>query len=166
MMEREQYEMFAALTETLNENNNLVIRGLSRIEALLVKLEKAMSKDVHEHEAPVMGRSEGFEGFWDAYPRSPRKINKAGALAIWKRQQIAPAHVDKVMQALAFDKSSEQWKDNNGQYIPLVTTWLNRKRYLDDLHDSKQRPAVLDELDAVSAHYGGANGVPQTPPNV
>lgn len=167
-MEREQYEMFAALTETLNENANLVIDHLGRVEAMLVKLDKVLSKGFHEQDGPVSGRSEGFEEFWKAYPKGPRKVGKSKALGLWKMYQIAPAHVDNVMKALAFDKASEQWTRHEGQYIPLVCTWLSRKRWLDDLSDARPRPTVLNELDAITAQFGGGdsprNGVPSAPP--
>jgi hypothetical protein len=38
---------------------------------------------------------------------------------------------DKLMIALEIDKASRDWAKNNGQYIPLPKTWLNKKRYAD-----------------------------------
>ena len=35
-------------------------------------------------------------------------------------------------------KKSKEWKKENGKYIPHPTTWLNQKRWEDELNDSHE----------------------------
>ena len=37
------------------------------------------------------------------------------------------------MDAISAQKRSRQWTENNGQYIPNPATWLNQRRWEDEL---------------------------------
>ena len=45
--------------------------------------------------------------------------------------------LNKVLSALKAQKNSEQWKKDNGQYIPLPTTWLNGARWEDEVNNKE-----------------------------
>jgi uncharacterized protein YdaU (DUF1376 family) len=62
----------------------------------------------------------GFEEFWSSYP------NKKD----WLKHS---PNLTKVLSALKAQKNSEQWKKDNGQFIPLPTTWLNGARWEDEV---------------------------------
>lgn len=68
---------------------------------------------------------DGFVEFWSAYPK---KVGKGAAESAWKKLK-PPA--DKCMSALANQKSSADWKKENGQYIPHPATWINQRRWED-----------------------------------
>ena len=60
--------------------------------------------------------------------------------------------MDKIRSTLAWEVQSEQWRRENGQYIPNPATWLNQERWNDE---PEQKPAArefigptLDELKA------------------
>jgi uncharacterized protein YdaU (DUF1376 family) len=69
----------------------------------------------------------GFEEFWKAYPN---KKDKQKAIVAWAKHEPDLA---KVLKALKTQKNSEQWKKDNGQFIPLPTTWLNGARWEDEV---------------------------------
>jgi uncharacterized protein YdaU (DUF1376 family) len=69
----------------------------------------------------------GFEEFWKAYPN---KKDKQKAIVAWAKHEPDLA---KVLKALKTQKNSEQWKRDNGQFIPLPTTWLNGARWEDEV---------------------------------
>jgi len=73
----------------------------------------------------------GFEEFWQAYPK---KQDKQDALKSWIRDKPDLAII---LAALQWQKQSQNWKKDNGQFIPLPSTYLNGKRYLDE------KPAVI-----------------------
>lgn len=79
---------------------------------------------------PSPKSDEGFGEFWTAYPKSERKVGKAKCLEIWRRESLADCK-DKVLKALNQDKTSQNWNKENGRWIPMPATWLNRKRHLD-----------------------------------
>ena len=38
-----------------------------------------------------------------------------------------------MMSAVTAQKQSRQWRENNGQYIPNPATWLNQRRWEDEV---------------------------------
>jgi hypothetical protein len=70
--------------------------------------------------------AEGFEEFWQAYPR---KTSKADALKVWNRDK---PDLQTVLNALTWQKKQESWTKDGGQFIPHPSTYLNGKRYEDE----------------------------------
>jgi uncharacterized protein YdaU (DUF1376 family) len=63
-----------------------------------------------------------FDAFWKSYPR---KVGKRAAQKAWRKLKL-DAECNKVLEAIARMKQSEQWKRDGGQYIPHPATFLNR----------------------------------------
>jgi uncharacterized protein YdaU (DUF1376 family) len=68
----------------------------------------------------------GFEEFWQAYPK---KVGKDAAAKSWTKTK---ARIDDVLPALAWQKESDQWRRNDGQFIPNPATYLNQGRWHDE----------------------------------
>lgn len=73
---------------------------------------------------------EQFEAFWTAYPR---RIGKHAAWRAWQRLAPDADIISAIMTAVDAQKRSEQWTRDNGRYIPHPATWLNQRRWLDDV---------------------------------
>lgn len=73
---------------------------------------------------------EKFEAFWKEYPK---KLNRAKALAWFKKNCPSDELFNIMLQKLQLFKKTKQWQKDNGQFIPYATTWLNQKRWEDDL---------------------------------
>ena len=73
---------------------------------------------------------DGFAEFWLAYPK---KVGKGAAEASWKKTRPPTAAV---MDAIANQRNSEQWRRDGGQYIPNPATWLNQRRWEDGAHQA------------------------------
>lgn len=109
--------------------------------------------------------SSPFDRFWAAYPR---KEGKGTARKAWNKIKPGKALVDKILLAVAFAKTSEQWQRENGRYIPHPTTWLNGGRWDDELKpnagNSTQTPGgkvnTMDVLSRIIAESegGGQHG--------
>ena len=71
----------------------------------------------------------GFDVFWEAYPR---KANKAQALK--RFETIAPDAelLDEMLQAIARQRSWDQWAKDGGKFIPHPASWLNGERWKDE----------------------------------
>jgi uncharacterized protein YlbG (UPF0298 family) len=69
---------------------------------------------------------DGFEQFWNTYPK---KTGKDKALPAWKKKK---PKVDEVLKALAWQIESEQWNKQGGQFIPNPTTYINEGRWKDE----------------------------------
>jgi hypothetical protein len=81
------------------------------------------------------GEYQGFVEFWKVYPR---RVSKALALKAWLKIAPGPELVQTILAAVEVHKKSEQWKKDNGQFIPHPSTWLNQKRWEDELEPAKQ----------------------------
>lgn len=68
-----------------------------------------------------------FEKFWSAYPR---KEGKQKARSAFEKVTVS---LDVLLIALESQKKSSQWTKDNGQFIPHAATWLNGKRWEDQL---------------------------------
>lgn len=68
----------------------------------------------------------GFEEFWQAYPK---KVGKDAAAKSWLKTK---AQIDDVLPALTWQKESDQWRRNDGQFIPNPATYLNQGRWQDE----------------------------------
>jgi hypothetical protein len=72
----------------------------------------------------------GFDAFWAAYPRHTAK---AIALRIWTRLEPDAELQASILRAVEVQKTSPQWRKNNGEFIPHAATWLNQKRWQDEV---------------------------------
>ena len=71
-----------------------------------------------------------FAEFWAAYPK---KVGKQAALNSWKKVKPNAALFERIMQAVAAAKKSEQWNREGGRFVPNPSTWLNQGRWDDEL---------------------------------
>jgi hypothetical protein len=75
-----------------------------------------------------------FESFWAAYPR---KVGKQAAKKAFSKVSVP---VKTLIDAVNSQKNSEQWRKDNGQYIPNPATWLNQGRWDDVLTEAGSQP--------------------------
>lgn len=77
---------------------------------------------------------ERFETFWKTYPK---KIGKGAAEKAWSRISSVEAVFEKIVGAVAVQVRSEQWLKDGGQFIPHPATWLNQRRWEDEVTREK-----------------------------
>ena len=73
---------------------------------------------------------ETFAQFWEEYPRKEAKQN---AKAAWNKLKPGPLEFGDIMNGLSAWKKSDQWSRDGGRYIPLPASWLNGKRWEDEV---------------------------------
>ena len=116
-------------------------------------IKKRVSKD-------TLKESAAFDTFWTAYPRHTNK--KAAQQAFQKINPDADL-LNIMLQSVSAWKLSQQWTKDGGQYIPHAATWLNGRRWEDEVPKAAaftgkqvsaqqytQRQYTEDELMAVS----------------
>lgn len=79
--------------------------------------------------ASKLADADCFAKFWHAYPK---KTAKDTALKAWAKIQDKPAILAACLAALAWQKQSEQWQKDDGNFIPYPATYLNQSRWLDE----------------------------------
>lgn len=75
------------------------------------------------------GARDGFQKFWQAYPK---KKSKGDAEKAWKSIKPDEQLQDRILNALERAKTSESWRKNGGQFIPYPATWLRAKGWDDE----------------------------------
>lgn len=73
--------------------------------------------------------SKCFEKFWRLYPR---KEAKADAVKAWKK--VKPSDVEAIHAAVPIHAQSVGWQKEGGRFIPLPASWLNSRRWEDELN--------------------------------
>jgi len=73
---------------------------------------------------------EGFEEFWETYPK---KQGKAMALKAWVKLEATKELRLKILDAVKAQLSLPQWTKEGGQFIPLPASWLNGRRWEDEV---------------------------------
>lgn len=72
---------------------------------------------------------------------------KQYALKAWMRIKPDKALFEKMLKALREQKQSEQWRRDNGKYIPNPATWLNGG-YWDNEPEQPSRPGIQKQTSA------------------
>lgn len=100
--------------------------------------DKEESKEQKHTPIPPKGAETGFAEFWSAYPL---KKAKATAEKAWTKLKPSADLQAVILSAIAAHKLSADWQRDGGQYIPHPTTWLNQRRWEDEvIHARSQRP--------------------------
>lgn len=89
----------------------------------------------HSSAKPQMLSNEDFSVFWKAYPRKESKVQARKAFA------KVNVPLDRILQALEVQKQKEQWRRDGGQFIPYASTWLNQRRWEDELPAQPEKEA-------------------------
>ena len=83
-----------------------------------------------------------FDKFWQAYPR---KVSKKEAQKSWKKINPSLELFEKILKALEMVKQTEQWKKDNGKFIPYPATWLNQERWTDEIKMMQDIKPVFEQ---------------------
>lgn len=74
--------------------------------------------------------AERFERFYSAYPK---KEAKANAVKAFNKLKPDEGLLQTMLTAIEARKSTQEWKKDNGQFIPLPASWLNNRRWEDEI---------------------------------
>ena len=85
-----------------------------------------------EEKTPMQRR---FDRFWKAYPK---KVGKGAAEKSFAKYKPDDALTDTMIRSVEAHKHTTQWQRDGGQYIPNPATWLNQRRWEDEV----QQPII------------------------
>lgn len=110
-----------------------------KYEAELEKVPVSMNSNIVE--SIVENSYCSFDEFWKLYPK---KVGKAQAEKAWKKLKVDEALLETMKKAIERQKRSKQWKDK--QFIPYPATWLNGRRWEDELEERTDLNYDSDEI--------------------
>lgn len=76
------------------------------------------------------GEPTDFETFWNLYPN---RKGKQSALRAWRKLNPDADLVGVMSSALVWQVRQPQWTKDGGQYVPMLSTWLNGRRWEDEV---------------------------------
>ena len=149
-----------------NRQNRLITNDNERGRTITNVDERAQNNNINNikrvsKETQNAHTRELFDRFWSAYPRHTGK--QAAEKAFFKLNPDDDLLGIMLMAITAWSKS-EQWTKDGGQFIPHPATWINGRRWEDELPKAagaqmktvtaqayNQRDYTEEELDAVTA---------------
>lgn len=116
-------------------------------------------------EGTEMTDEEAFDVFWKHYPK---KVAKGDARKAWKQTQAIRPDLADVLAAIGRAKATEQWRRDDGQFVPYPATWLRAERWddvyevemeqVDDWH--KTASGIYAKADELGVGYSREEPVP------
>ena len=95
-----------------------------------------------------------FEIFWKNYPR---KVAKGDARKAWKQTASIRPTLQELLEKLREQCNSDQWRKENGQYIPYMSTYLRAERWDDEMEIALPKPEkVRDRFDLANERFAAA----------
>ena len=86
-----------------------------------------------------IGASKLFDEFWGAYPK---KKAKQDALKAFMKIKLNHEVLQNILLKLELAKKSDDWLKDNGQFIPFPATWLNGKRWEDEISQNDKEGGI------------------------
>ncbi len=84
-----------------------------------------------------------FDAFWQAYPK---RIAKAKAEEAFSKLNPDEELMKVMLAALKAWSKTDQWTKESGQFVPNPTTWINQRRWEDELpkdNKPKEKPIIM-----------------------
>lgn len=85
-----------------------------------------------------------FDEWYSAYPR---KTNRGMAEKAWEKLHPDDTLVDTMIRAVALQVYQPDWLKDGGAFIPHPGTWLNNKRWLDEIPGAQKPTEALPYAD-------------------
>jgi hypothetical protein len=95
---------------------------------------------------------ERFERFWDVYPK---KVAKDAAWVEFQKRNPGDDLTDEMITVIQQQRASEQWRKENGQYIPNPRTWLHQGRWQDEVPQAAVKESASDWFEECKTIHGG-----------
>lgn len=93
----------------------------------------------------IQKKDDLFEFFWKAYPK---KLDKGRVEKWFSKNKPSKELVDLMIKQIDRFKQTEQWKKEDGKYIPYPATWLNSKCWEDEFETEQEKEErMLKEIE-------------------
>lgn len=112
---------------------------------------------VNQNKQPAVDN--GFSKFWETWPKI---VAKAAAEKAFKKLKPSEDTLNEIIRSVEKNITSTDWKKENGKFIPHAATWLNGRRWEDEItitasnhsgfadRDYAEDATPLDDIDWVN----------------
>lgn len=84
---------------------------------------------------------DNFDKFWAAWPKHPRKGGKQSCKQKWASTYLDTC-ADQIIKHVEWMKTTDQWRKNDGAFIPAPLVYLNQQRW-----DGAEIPDAKPDVD-------------------
>lgn len=84
-----------------------------------------------------------FDEFWNSWPKSERKQDRAKCLAKWVKDKLDDL-ADLILADLEVKKQTQKWREDGGRYIEAPLVYLNNRRWEDGVTPMAAGQQTLD----------------------
>lgn len=89
-----------------------------------------------------------FEAFWAAWPVRKARVK---ALIAWRRIKPDAELTAAIIAAVERNKRSIGWQKDGGEFIPFAASWLNGRRWEDEVSEASYTEAELTVMASYNA---------------
>jgi hypothetical protein len=145
---------------------NTLMLGEGRIEQPLSTLGEPMSKikemDLFGNEVDQKPKlDDGFDEFWEAYPKCFRKGGKSSCKKKWV-DAYYHSQKDIILKHLKWMATTTQWLKDNGAFIPAPKVYLNQQRWDGaEIPEIKPKEVIDPALAKIEADRKKATPMPE-----
>ena len=120
----------SSASDKIDANNNKVFNSNNNT---LKEKNIKKTKETKKPKNDTKQFEERFNEFWEQYPR---KVSKTKAKEYFIKNKVSQELLEIILTGLEKYKKHE-WYGKEQTFIPHPTTWLNQKRWLDDIQPDK-----------------------------
>lgn len=84
-----------------------------------------------------------FNKFWELYPK---KKSKQEAFKSFTKINLNKEMFNLIIKQLELFKQTKDWKKEKGQFIPYPATWLNQKRWEDEINEDDIKEITTKDI--------------------
>lgn len=145
---RDAQARFRAKNRKPPSKQKLLISKQEKTTSAYVSPNKPKTEDRGQSKTTTALSKKTFVEFWEIYPR---KASRPKALKQWLK--IPKANLEKIMQAVRIQSTSEGWTKEGGKYIPYPAKWLVEEQWNNDVAPTAHPTREVDEseLDGLMA---------------
>lgn len=131
-----------AAIDTSNERSTSVpTEGGTKTQREKTKTKEEIERERVKRREELEKIKDGFDRFWTEYPRKENKIRSEQGwnnLFLKTARSKRLALYKEIMAGLRQHRESPKWVKDDGEYIPLPSTFINGKRWRDEIKSAAE----------------------------
>ena len=113
-----------------NETKNTIKKEINKKKEKEEKENFVKEREQKREKKQKERTEESFARFWSAYPRHEAK---AEARKAFEKLDPDESLLSEMLETIRRWKDTAQWKEGGGRFVPYPSTWLNQRRWEDEV---------------------------------
>jgi uncharacterized protein YdaU (DUF1376 family) len=130
-----------SVSDSLSEVSAIRSDVSDGLTELSLRAFESVSESGFESEKEKVELYRNFDLLMAKWPENNRRGVDLGAqvwISLVDHGEITASNLDEIFQGLRGHKTSEQWQEKGGKFIPAVSTWLQKRAWKDKLKQAEK----------------------------